>query len=312
MKKRKSSVLFIVLVVSFLMLFACGREASYDELEEGMVVGEMEKDYSPTGTSAGDSFDEAKAPISPDDESSTDIDLSNRKIIRNAEIEIRVDNYLDTLNSIEDIVKSSGGYISDSTSYRDDDGTMSGDVRIRVVPEKLDTLISKLEGLGEVEYKRVSGEDITKEYYDIKARLNSKIEMEGRLVELLQTKTNNVSDLLQVEKELGRVRGDIESMEGTIRYYDDLVGLSTVHISIYEPVSITPSSRDIWGPIKEAFRDFLVILSESVAYLMIFIANLLPWAISGFVVFFIFRVFRRRRKRKVEPEGKGTKNSSRK
>ena len=58
--------------------------------------------------------------------------------------------------------------------------------------------------------------------------------MEERLLEMLKTKTGKVSDLLQVEKELARVREQIEQMQGELKYYDALVQYATVTISLAE------------------------------------------------------------------------------
>jgi hypothetical protein len=58
--------------------------------------------------------------------------------------------------------------------------------------------------------------------------------MEERLLEMLQKKTGKVSDLLEVEKELGRVREQIEQMQGDLKYYDALVQYATVTITLAE------------------------------------------------------------------------------
>ena len=58
--------------------------------------------------------------------------------------------------------------------------------------------------------------------------------MEQRLIEMLKTKTGKVSDLLQVEKELGRVREEIEKMQGELKYWDSQVQFATVTISLAE------------------------------------------------------------------------------
>jgi hypothetical protein len=75
---------------------------------------------------------------------------------------------------------------------------------------------------------------VTKNYFDTDARLRNAKRMEERLLEMLQKNTGKVSDLLQVEKELGRVREEIEKMQGELKYYDALVQFATVSISLAE------------------------------------------------------------------------------
>jgi hypothetical protein len=182
---------------------------------------------------------------------------------------------------------------------------MSGDVTIRIPPDSFVPLIDKIKVLGDLEYQRISGEDITKEYYDLEARLKSKEDTERRLLELLSKQTKSVKDILEVEIELGRVREEIESMRGTLRYYDNLVGLSTVHLNMYEPEPLALSASRIFGPIKEALRDSLVMLSESFAAMIYFIMVIIPWLALGIVLFYIIRALvRKSREKKKETKTK--------
>ena len=73
-------------------------------------------------------------------------------------------------------------------------------------------------------------------YFDTDARLKNARVMEQRLIDMLKTKTGKVSDLLQVEKELGRVREEIEKMQGELKYRDSQVQFATVTISLREDV----------------------------------------------------------------------------
>src|SRR5439155_15556053 len=77
-------------------------------------------------------------------------------------------------------------------------------------------------------------EDVTKAYFDTDARLKNAHVMEQRLIDMLNTKTGKVSDLLQVEKELGRVREEIEKMQGDLKYWDSQVQFATMTISLSE------------------------------------------------------------------------------
>jgi hypothetical protein len=75
---------------------------------------------------------------------------------------------------------------------------------------------------------------VTKAYFDTDARLKHARVMEQRLIDMLKTKTGKVSDLLQVEKELARVREEIEKMQGELKYWDSQVQFATVTISLAE------------------------------------------------------------------------------
>ncbi len=242
------------------------------------------------------------SPPSPDDTikpSDTNLPNTNtieRKIIKRAQISIKVDDFLKAVDSIEEMVKSEGGFIADSSSYKSDLGNISGKITIRVSPDNFETLIKKLDTLGDVKSKSISGEDITKKYYDLELRLGTKNEMAKRLLELLRTRTNNVKDLLEVERELGRVREEIESIKGTLRYYDNLLGLSTITLSLEEPVPVSPAGN-IWEPFKEMLRDALELLAMSIRSLILFLVAILPWLILAAIIFVIVRkIVRNKRK----------------
>ena len=94
--------------------------------------------------------------------------------------------------------------------------------------------MQKVRGLGELKNQTLGTEDVTKAYFDTDARLKNAHVMEQRLIDMLKTKTGKVSDLLQVEKELGRVREEIEKMQGELKYWDSQVQFATVTISLAE------------------------------------------------------------------------------
>ncbi len=99
-----------------------------------------------------------------------------------------------------------------------------------MLPENLDRFLQKVRGLGELKNQTLGTEDVTKAYLDTDARLKNARVMEQRLIDMLKTKTGKVSDLLQVEKELGRGarrnrkdagRIEVLGFAGAIRHSDD-------------------------------------------------------------------------------------------
>ncbi len=126
------------------------------------------------------------------------------------------------------------GYVATTTSEKQANGKLRGRVVVKIVPENLDRFLPKIRGLGELKNQAVGSEDVTKAYFDTDARLKNARVMEQRLIDMLKTKTGKVSDLLQVEKELARVREEIEKMQGELKYWDSQVQLATVTISLAE------------------------------------------------------------------------------
>jgi hypothetical protein len=161
-------------------------------------------------------------------------ELANRKLIRNANVELEIVSFDDAVQKITAFAKEERGYVATTDSQKQANGKLRGQVVVKVLPENLDRFLQKIRGLGELKNQTLGTEDVTKAYLDTDARLKNARVMEQRLIDMLKTKTGKVSDLLQVEKELSRVREEIEKMQGELKYWDSQVQFATVTISLAE------------------------------------------------------------------------------
>ena len=159
-------------------------------------------------------------------------ELANRKLIRNATVELEIVSFDDAVQKITAFAKEERGYVATTDSQKQANGKLRGQVVVKILPENLDRFLQKIRGLGELKNQTLGTEDVTKAYFDTDARLKNARVMEQRLIDMLKTKTGKVSDLLQVEKELGRVREEIEKMQGELKYWDSQVQFATVTISL--------------------------------------------------------------------------------
>src|SRR6266404_8430890 len=160
--------------------------------------------------------------------------LANRKLIRNAIVELEILSFDNAVQKITAVANEEHGYIATTDSEKQANGKRRGQVVVKVLPENLDRFLQKIRSLGELKNQTLGTEDVTKAYFDTDARLKNAHVMEQRLIDMLKTKTGKVSDLLQVEKELGRVREEIEKMQGELKYWDSQVQFDTVTISLSE------------------------------------------------------------------------------
>jgi hypothetical protein len=157
-----------------------------------------------------------------------------RKLIRNAQVELEIVSFDEAVQKITAFAKEERGYVATSSSEKQANGKLRGEVVVKVLPDNLDRFLQKIRGLGELKNQTLGSEDVTKAYFDTDSRLKNARVMEQRLIDMLKTKTGKVSDLLQVEKELGRVREEIEKMQGELKYWDSQVQFATVTISLAE------------------------------------------------------------------------------
>ena len=160
--------------------------------------------------------------------------LANRKLIRNATVQLEIITFDDAVQKITALANEERGYVATTSSEKQANGKLRGQVVVKILPENLDHFLQKLRGIGELKNQTLGTEDVTKAYFDTDARLKNAHVMEQRLIDMLKTKTGKVSDLLQVEKELGRVREEIEKMQGELKYWDSQVQFATVTISLSE------------------------------------------------------------------------------
>ena len=199
----------------------------------------------------------------------TDAD-TERKIIQRASLRIEVKDFQSSSDAVIDIVERSNGFISDSHSYVTDTGRKRGSITIRIPADRFIAVINEIECVGDVKSKDTSGEDVTEEYIDLTARLNNSERQEQRLLEILDM-ANNTKEVLEVEREIWRVRTEIERLTGRIKYLENRVELATISVSLYEPEPITHS----WGirdAIRSAFGGFVSVIRG----LIIFVGYALP------------------------------------
>jgi hypothetical protein len=160
--------------------------------------------------------------------------LANRKLIRNATVELEIVSFDNAVQKITAFANEEHGYVATTDSEKQANGKLKGRIVVKVLPENLGRFLQKIRSLGELKNQALGTEDVTKAYFDTDSRLKNGHVMEQRLIDMLKTKTGKVSDLLQVEKELGRVREEIEKMQGELKYWDSQVQFATVTISLAE------------------------------------------------------------------------------
>jgi len=198
---------------------------------------------------------------------------ANRKLIRNATVELEIVSFDDAVQKITASASEEHGYVATTSSQKQANGKLRGEVVVKVLPENLDRFLQKIRGLGELRNQTLGTEDVTKAYLDTNARLKNARVMEQRLIDMLKTKTGKVSDLLQVEKELGRVREDIEKMQGELKYWDSQVQFATVTISLVEkdmeePAAFLLKERSqlaLYAPdVEKIYNDIKALASQKV------------------------------------------------
>jgi glycine cleavage system regulatory protein len=160
--------------------------------------------------------------------------VRTQKVIRSGNVEFEVDSFDTALMTITKLVVEQGGFVASTDSAKLANGKMRGSITLRVPPDRLDTFVLMLRGIGDLKAQKISAQDVSKQYTDVESGLKAARAMEDRLLEMIRTGQGAIKDLLAAEKELGVWREKIEKYEGEKRYYDNLIGLSTLTVTLQE------------------------------------------------------------------------------
>src|SRR6266436_4535154 len=168
--------------------------------------------------------------------------LANRKLIRNAQVELEITSFDAAVQKITAFANEDSGYVATTSSEKQENGKLKGQIVVKILPENLDRFLQKIRDLGELKNQTLGTEDITKAYFDTDSRLKNARVMEQRLIDMLKKKSDDINDLLQVERELGRVREQIEQMQGELKYWDSQVQFATVTIQLTDKDMEVPAA----------------------------------------------------------------------
>jgi hypothetical protein len=201
-----------------------------------------------------------------------------RKIIYRADVDLVVEEFEGLPEKIEGLVKEFGGYISRSNLHGTSGTPRGGDWTCRIPADKYEPFLEAARGLGEVRSVTSDSDDVSAEFYDIEARIRNKKVEETRLLKHLEDSTGKLEDILAVEREIARVRGEIEQMEGRLRVLADLTSLTTIVIRVAEIKDYVPEAAPTYA--TRVRRSFASSLDSLVAFgqnLSILAVALVPW-----------------------------------
>jgi hypothetical protein len=174
-------------------------------------------------------------------------------IIRTGNAGVETDSLELGIGRIRALAARVGGYVANSQINAGREQPRSATLEVRVPADRFDDLVNGLSPLGKLEYVNVSAEDVSEEFTDLDARVANGRRLEQRLVDLIATRTGKLSDVLEIERELARVREEIERMEGRMRYLKARAATSSLSIAIHEPVPAV-GDQGAWAVLAEAAR----------------------------------------------------------
>ncbi|MEC1521023.1 DUF4349 domain-containing protein [Neobacillus niacini] len=209
-----------------------------------------------------------------------ELEAPSQMVIYQADLQLRVKKFEDTLQNIEEQVIKYGGYISQSNVSKDGIEQVSGQITVRIPQKNFQAFLHDAEGqAAEVLQRNITGTDVTEEYIDLDSRMKSKRVVEERLTSFMQS-AQKTEDLLKISADLATVQEEIETIQGRMKYLENQTALSTVHLSLFENKVIVPNLDDedlnTWDKTKKQFMKSTNFLLAAISGLFVFIVGNIP------------------------------------
>jgi len=158
---------------------------------------------------------------------------TERMIVRTGNLALVVDDVADAINRITGIAEGFTGYVVSSNSWREGE-RLVGNISVRVPAERFGDAMSAFRGLAvDVMSESTSSRDVTEEYTDLESKLTNLEASEAQLLKLMD-KAEKVEDILDIQKELARTRGEIEQTRGRMQYLERTAETSLIEVHLQQ------------------------------------------------------------------------------
>ncbi len=270
-------VMVVRLSLVLLLLAACSQKsspgndlASRNEAVSNPTLTHPREVAAQKATAAGLALADGSAAATPYRTRGGVAGIESAMIIRTGQASIEIDSLESAIAAARALATRVGGYVANTAIQSGRNQYRSATIEIKLPADRFDAALDGLSPLGKVEGVNVSTEDVGEEFTDLSARAANAHRLEVRLIELIASRTGKLSDVLEIERELARVREEIERMEGRMRYLKSRAAVSTLTLNIHEPAPIV-GDQGSWGVLlsaaRQAWRNFVSLVAATIASL---------------------------------------------
>jgi hypothetical protein len=221
-------------------------------------------------------------------------------IARVVSLTIVVKDFDDTRQSLDAILARHNGYAAELNAATPQSSARTIQASLRIPANQLVAALAELKALGRVENETQNGEEVTQQHADLVARLKNSRETEQRLQDVLRTRTGKVKDVLEVEEEIARVRGEIEQMEAEQQTLEHRVNFATIDLKLAEEyrAQLSSPAPSVGMQLRNATVNGFSTASESVLAIILFFAESGPTFLLWLMILLLpARMLRRRYRR---------------
>jgi hypothetical protein len=289
--------IFFISLAAALILSACGvgaapSQRSLDFAEEApaapmmpAIAPEPAADFASNATGGGSGFETATV---------------ERLVIQNAELSIVVIEPEAKMDEIGKMAESMGGFVVSKDVYQTTTGNNikvpEGNITVRIPAEKLEQALEQIKAdTVEVQNESRSGQDVTREYVDLKSRLKTHEQAAEQLSAILEQKTES-AEVIEVFNQLVYHREQIEMLKGQINYYEEAAALSAVSVHVSAEETLQPLEIAGWRPVgvaRDALQTLINFFQGFVNFLIWLVIMIIPAGLLLLgLLWVVWKVFR--------------------
>jgi hypothetical protein len=222
-------------------------------------------------------------------------------IARTVSLSIVVKDFAASRSSLDAILARHNGYSAHLNVATPENAPRGIQALLRIPATEVFSAVADLKTLGRAENESQSGEEVTQQHTDLVARLKNSRETEQRFRSILQQRTGNVVEVLQVEEGIARVRGDIERMEAEQKALEHRVDFTAVELQLTEEykAQLNPPAPSVSIRVHNSFVAGYHNLSETILEILLFFAEYGLTLMLWLAILAVPVIFARRRYRKA-------------
>ena len=238
----------------------------------------------------------------------TSVQQTDRLVIKNASLNLIVNEPPESLAAISALAEELGGYVVSANLYKETlpSGAEAprGSITIRVPAERLNEALERIkaESDQDPQTENITSQDVTSEYVDLQSRLKNLEAAEAQLTQIME-EARRTEDVLNVYNQLVQVREQIEVIKGQIKYFEQSAALSSISVELIADEAVQPLEIGGWKPggiAKEALQALINTMKFLANALIWIIIYVLPVLLVLYLIVFlpislIWRAWKRRR-----------------
>ena len=174
------------------------------------------------------------------------------QLIKKAQLTLSVDSVEETIKQVREIVQEQNGDVLSLSNQRNGESSETDTYRalgyqqsatlftLRVPQDRFDSAVDAIAEIGEVTNRAITTEDVSSQLVDLQARISNSQQSEAALKEIM-SRSGDIADVLEVSRELSKVRQEIEQMKAAQKNLQTQVRFSTISVSLSSAIAQTPN-----------------------------------------------------------------------